>query len=236
MSDPVDQTRNASPTASANASLIDALVAAHRPVRRIAQLRVRIAVVLGVWSMAGLGLAFGNVGFSAFASRLSSHWSFGFLVAALLTAGVAGSVAAIAASEPGREGVERFARRLGLAAFGAAACVGLVAAASNAGVSLAPTAGDAGCFGVALTVALVPGIALFFLLRRGFVQRPLRTAALGLLGAVALGGLTIHVVCPMLDVTHAFFGHVLPPALAMLAAAMPLALLLGADEPIDSLD
>jgi hypothetical protein len=219
-----------------DATLIAALVGAHEPVDRIPRLRVRLAIVLGAWSAMGVLLGFFEPGYATVVPRLVSASSYGVVVVALLLAGVAGSVAAIAASEPGREGLEGLSRRICIGGVLAALGVGLWAAASNAGVALAPKAGDALCFGTALAVGLVPGVPLFVLLRRGFVQRPLRAAGLGLLGAMGLGGLTIQLVCPLPDVTHAFFGHVLPPALAALTAAMPLALLLGADEPLEALD
>ena len=68
-----------------------------------------------------------------------------------------------------------------------------------------------------LGFSLVPGFALFALLRRAAPLEPLWSASLAALAATALGAVATQFICPVDDPAHQLVGHVLPVIVVAMA-------------------
>jgi len=72
-----------------------------------------------------------------------------------------------------------------------------------------------------LGFSLVPGFALFALLRRAAPLEPMWSASLAALAATAFGAVATQLICPVDDPAHQIVGHVLPViVLAMAGTAI----------------
>jgi hypothetical protein len=188
--------------------LISSLGDALEPVRPLPRLRTVFALVLIV-STALVGLV-ALTGAGRIATRAFSES--GLYVAcwvALIVAGCAGTISALAAGIPGRE-------RLGEIAMGLAV-LGLVAGAATCGLAIgmqplsSPPGLDAECFTSGTILAVFPaGVILGFLLR-GLIASPLRAALIALLAAGALGGMIVHLHCGFVGPQHLLLGHLSVP-------------------------
>jgi hypothetical protein len=69
-------------------------------------------------------------------------------------------------------------------------------------------------------LSLVPGWALFAMLRRAAPLRRAWSAALATLAAVALGAVATQFICPIDDPAHQLVGHVLPVAFLSVSGAI----------------
>ena len=69
-------------------------------------------------------------------------------------------------------------------------------------------------------LSVVPGWALFAMLRRAAPLRPAWSAAFATLAAVALAAVATQVICPVDDPAHQLVGHLLPVALLSLSGTI----------------
>jgi len=197
------------------------------PVRRIPRLR---SVLGGVVALAGVAagwtlLRSGGVR-SDLVAILSQYPGFAAIGVGLVAMGVGGSIAAVAASVPGRDALERF----GMALLVVGAFVGFLAAPGwillhSAGVSLWPGRDEFMCLQGAIWVALLPCVAVLGFVFWAAPRRPVWAGLFGVAGAVALGAITMHASCPNDGAAHWIMGHALAPLMGALAAVLPLVLL-----------
>lgn len=151
-----------------------------------------------------------------------------FLLVALGLAGVAvgGIASALAAREPGREGVERAGRAV-LAIAGAAGPLALLLGhLAGHGGAEPPLRGDAACLARGFALGALPAALACWLVARGAATRPLAAAAFSGAGAIAAGALAVHLGCGADGTRHVLLAHALAPAAAALLA-LPLAPLLA---------
>jgi hypothetical protein len=190
--------------------LIKSLAADLEPVRRIASLRVSLALILAVTAVLCGYELWASGPRDALASWLFADLGFGGVFFALLVVAPAASLAALASSVPGREVIQQ--RAIALAAAGV-----LVATVISAGLVVAngvdagsPAAADAMCFRRVLGLAVLPLAVIVSLILRGWISASLPTALLGLLAAGALGACITHLTCPAFGGRHLLIGHVVP--------------------------
>jgi hypothetical protein len=203
---------------------MDALAADLAPVRRTPPIRAGLAGALVIWSLVFVGVAWLHEPKLDVAVRLATDAAWTVVVLGLVLAALAGCVAGLAGAVPGREPLERRARWIGVAGLVLTLIAALSATAfSLGGASGVPLRQDASCFAMGASIGLVPAAALFAYVRRGFVLRPARDAALLLLGSSALGGLTMQFVCHHEGARHMLLGHASIPPLVLLLGAVPFA-------------
>jgi hypothetical protein len=70
------------------------------------------------------------------------------------------------------------------------------------------------------TMAILPGVALVAMVRRGAPLSPRWTSSLALAAAAAVGALAIQVICPVVTPDHLLIGHIGPVVLAAIVAAV----------------
>ena len=206
-------------------SLIDSLAADLEPVRRVPALHTALAVVVGLWAMVFVGYALVRGPVDGLTERFLTSGAFGLVVVGLGLAAFSGAVAGLAAGVPGREVVERRARWLAVAGLSLGLGVALFSTLTGDAVEM-PLRLDGVCFSKAIVMAMVPGGVLLGFLSLGWVQHPLRSAAIALLGALALGAVTVHLVCPLPGARHMLIGHLGAPVVMSGLSAIPLGLLL----------
>jgi hypothetical protein len=196
------------------------------PVRRVPRLRVSLGAVLVL--MVGLGalvlLASGPR--EQLWQALSGDACFGGVFAGLLLAALAGSTAGLAGGVPGREWVFRIGGVVAILGLLGAVFVSGFFTALRGWASGSDPASDGMCFEHVVLFGALPALALAGLVVRGWVQRPLATAGLMLVGGLALGGLVVQATCTFSGARHLFVGHVSPLWVLALIGAVPLALLL----------
>lgn len=189
--------------------LIEGLVEDLDPVTPAVRLRLGFAVVLGVWA-ALLGVVLWSRATSTGATALFSDQIYFASLIGLLIAALAATLSALAASRPGREGLERVA--LGICATGLFAAGGVCLAGLLADGALpSPPGVDGMCLQEGMFLSLLPaGVVLSFLVR-GWTARPVRAAFIGLLAAGAFGGVIVHLSCDFLGPAHLLRGHMAVP-------------------------
>lgn len=203
------------PTERLISSLGDDLV----PVRPLPRLRTVCAVVFVIAVALIAFVSVSGVGRIA-TQALSSSSLYLACGVALIVAGVAGTISALAAGVPGRERLGDGATLLTALALvaGAAACgfaIGLHSTASPPGL-------DGECFRSATVLSVFPaGVILGFLLR-GWIARPLLAAGIALLAAGALGSMIVHLHCGFLDPRHLLLGHLSVPVVWALVGLYPV--------------
>jgi hypothetical protein len=144
-------------------------------------------------------------------------------LAGLLLAGVGGVLAALALAVPGRERLARAAFALGAAGMAIAAGVGFALVARSPLAEWRwPVGHDWPCLFTALTVGLVPALALGWFGGRAAPFRPLAIALAAAAGSAALGGSVSQATCAADDPMHLMLGHVIAPAVGAFALTLPL--------------
>ena len=210
-----------------NERLIDELVARLDPVRRVPRPEIALCAVVGAW-LVGLGCMGAAHGLSpALAGTGAATGGFVGVLVGLGLCALGGSAAGLAAAIPGREASVRIGRSLGglgLVVAIAAASLGLVLATGS--TASAPFSASAKCFAIAVGLAVLPGSVLGLCVLRGWVGRPLSATRLVLAGAFGLGGLGVHLLCPLVDPAHVLAGHVSVPLVTAALGAWPGAELL----------
>lgn len=208
-------------TSDRRASLIEALVEDVRPVRPVMSLRSAVGIVIGAWGgLLAVVLLTLDRPPGAHALGVDTVYAVSFL--GLFGAGIGAALAALAASRPGRDRVERAGARAAAGALLATLGLGLVGAFLGA-AQTPDVAAAADCFRSGLVLALVPVVLVAALVLRGYPLRPTRVAALALLGAGALGGTIVHLACSILEPGHWLAGHASVPLVAAAVGVLPLA-------------
>ena len=206
--------------------LFDALTQDLRPVRRAPAFAVALSAVLGVALLCGVALRDRLGPLETLWQQILGEPLYAAVLLALLIAGVAGSVAAVASSAPDRSRLATQGSRvawasLGLAVVGCSIGVGLTPDPSALGAAV-----HASCFVFSVAVALVPGAALAFCTMRGWVARPSQAASAALVGVLALGAVLVHLQCAALEPAHFLLGHLTAPVALSALGLVPLAALL----------
>ncbi|MCR9093349.1 MAG: DUF1109 domain-containing protein [bacterium] len=199
--------------------LIDGLVDDLEPVTPMIRVRQAFAVVISVWA-AVLGVVLWSQQHPAGASSIFSNGVYFTSFVGLMVAALASTLSALAASRPGREGVERTG--LGLAAGGllVASAVCLVGLMGD-GALPSPPGADAMCLQKGAWLSLLPaGVVLSFLVR-GWAAHPVRAALVGLVAAGALGGVIVHLSCDFLGAGHLLRGHMAVPLVLAVLGTYP---------------
>jgi hypothetical protein len=203
--------------------LIRELASELAPVRPLPRVRFVAAAVLLAWLAIGVvdvalkGLA------PTFWQTLEMPVSAGGIFAGLLLAGVGGVLAALALAVPGRERLARAAFALGAAGMAIAAGVGFALVARSPLAEWRwPVGHDWPCLFTALTVGLVPALALGWFGGRAAPFRPLAIALAAAAGSAALGGSVSQATCAADDPMHLMLGHVIAPAVGAFALTLPL--------------
>jgi len=196
------------------------------PVRPLPRLRSAFAIVLTVWATF-LGLVVLGTDATIAAGSLVGNQIYLASFAGLVLAALGATASALAAGIPGRENVETAGMMLaavGLIA-GAIACLfGMQSLGIDAPSS--PRGLDTMCFREGALLSLLPaGVILSFLVR-GWTARPIRAAFIALLGAGALGAVTVHLSCGFLGPKHVILGHMSVPIVLTLLGAYPVAVVL----------
>jgi hypothetical protein len=206
--------------------LVRALASDLAPVRPIPPLRAMVAALLGLAAGGGaLAVALTGGLRPDLGQRLAGDGVFAGAALALALACAGGSLAACAGSVPGRDAPARAG--LGLVALAALGwCAALLLLVAAPGGLRAPAAGDLRCLGLALAAGLPGAAAGFAFVRRAAPRRGL-AYVLAALGAVAVGGLALHLSCPSPEPSHWCWAH----AGAPLAAALLVAAALAARRP-----
>ncbi len=214
-------------TSRGTRGLIESLVADLPPVRRLPSLRGLLAVVLALWVADFIAYRLMRGPIDGSLERLTASWGVGIVVLGLGLAAFCGAIAGLAAGMPGRETLGRVTRCLALLGLGFASAIALASSVTGVdGGAGMPIHLDGLCFSKAIMMALLPGGALLVFLLMGWVQRPMSSAAIALVGAFGLGALTVHLVCPLPGARHMLIGHLGAPVVMSLLGLLPLGLLL----------
>lgn len=207
-------------------SLVDELVADLEPVRVFPSLPAAVGMVVGVWLVATAVVAWSKRPPLDFAAVLRADPWIGLVLIGLASGAIAAAVAAVTSVVPGRERSLRGARRVAWGGVGLALAAGLVATMLGLGGGPTPLSSDFACFVLSGVVGLGPAIALIALERRGLVRRPAESATFALLGAFAMGGLAVQLVCHHPGARHMLCGHVIVPIVMLALGLVPLRALL----------
>ncbi len=203
----------------------DALVAALKeglaPVRRNPPLRVVFSLTLVVWAMfATAALVFVGLRGELW-QVLATNPTFGALLVGLVIAAAGGTLASLASAVPGRE--RAFGASFGVAAAGLATAVGFavaIAATLDLDAGPGPGAGAIGmCLRKAALLSVLPAVVLVGFAVRGWVVRPWLAAVSAAFGSVAVGGLIVHLSCPLSEAMHGILGHAAAPVIGAAIAA-----------------
>lgn len=209
-----------------NRSLVDDLVSDLTPVRRFPSLRM---AVLGMALVFVPTVAIVEVvhqpGVDLVAKLTTDPW-FAAVVLGLVVGAFGAGLAGFAGLVPGREAVERPALWTALAGLGGAVLAAGAATLFTADAGATHLQKDVACFMLGAGVGLVPAAAVIVLHRWGFVRRPERAAALALIAAFGLGGLSVQLVCHYPGARHMLFGHVGVPVFMLVLGFGPMLLLL----------
>ena len=204
------------------------LVGALRPVRPIPPLRMGLGAAAATW--------LGVVGVLWLVGKLAprpwnhSDWSDpAFLVVLLGLALIAtGSTsAALASAVPGRERASRVG--LGIGVLGILLAVTserLWISPSDLLLSRADLLACLGCLSHATGLGILSALMTCAFVGFGFLRRPSSSAALALVGGVALGAIVVHASCEATNPVHQLFSHALSPGVAAASLTLPTALAL----------
>lgn len=206
--------------------LIRQLSGTVEPVRRVLPLWLRSAGVIAV--ACGVGLLFllagGSLDAAAFAARSGGPTGpVGAVALGLALAGLLGAPAALAEGVPGRERIVAVCGGIAGVAF-AGGVVRAWVAWQAAGFDPGPGwPADRGCLQMALLLSVPTALVLAAVGARGWVARPVRTAAVSLAAAAALGGLAVHLGCSIQAARHLLVGHAGAVLVWSAAGTFPLA-------------
>lgn len=207
----------------ASQRLIRELAADLEPVEAFPRLRVLLASTVAMWAalVATVLIVLGPR--MDLSLVLSSNSAYGGVALGLLLAGICGSLAAFAAAVPGRESL-----RLGAlaAAVSGVSVAGVLCLRAPSGTAPIEPLADLVCMGYAALLAVPLVSFISYRVVRGWVQEPQRVAVLALFGAVAMGALIVHLICPAGASTHFLTAHLGAAPLGALLGAVPLTFLL----------
>jgi len=195
------------------------------PVRRIPPLRAAAAGVLAAWAIAVVALW--ALRSSATPLLRDIPWADAFYVSVLLGLAALASgatVSALAGAVPGRERACEAGGGVALCGMALAVGAGLWAVLATGSRGIAELASSGACIGHAAALAVLPALVAAQFVARGSLRHPVRVAALGVTGAVALGGLLVHASCRGGGALHMLVGHALAPVLLGLLLAAPVGL------------
>jgi uncharacterized membrane protein len=196
------------------------------PVRPLPRLRSAFAIVLAVWATF-LGLVVLGTDAAIATGSLMGNQIYLASFVGLVVAALGGTASALAGGIPGREKVETVGMMLaavGLFAGAIACLVGIQSLGTDAPNS--PPGLDAMCFKEGALLSLLPaGVILSFLVR-GWTARPVRAALIALLGAGALGAVTVHLNCGFLGPKHVILGHMSVPIVLIALGVYPVGFVL----------
>lgn len=214
-------------------TLIESLASDLAPVRPLPPLRWVVAALALVWALVGAV----GIGWLGARPDLAEAWMGGrgvaAVFAALALAGGSGTAAAVAMSIPGRESLVRRCTWCAALSMGAAAGLGSVLF-SRTPISVAPVSAHLHCLLVAVTMGLLPAMAVVVFAGRAAPFRPLVLAVAAAAAAASVGTVVSQAACPMPDMRHLLMGHVLAPVAGAALLTLPLVLVLrhfGAGDP-----
>jgi len=196
------------------------------PVRPLPRLRSAFAIVLTVWATF-LGLVVLGADAAIATGSLLGNQVYLASFVGLVVAALGGTASALAAGVPGREQVETVGMMLAAVGLfaGAFACV-IGMRSLDIDAPIPPAGLDAMCFREGALLSLLPaGVILSFLVR-GWTARPIRAALISLLGAGALGAVTVHLSCGFIGPKHVLLGHMSVPIVLILLGVYPVAVVL----------
>jgi len=207
--------------------LVDELVQDVAPVRRFPALSTSLGLVLSGWILA-TAIAASRHGepLDLVARSIGNPW-FALTLVGLAIAGLAGCLGAVVDLVPGREATARRAGRATVVGLASSLVAGAAAIWTGVDPTITSWAEDGACLGLGATIGLVPMIGLVVLERRGFIQRPPRSAAIALAGAFGLGGLAVQATCQHVGAHHMLLGHIAVPLVVLALATIPLARMLS---------
>ena len=201
------------------------LVRELRPVRPIPPLRVGLGAAAATW----LGvLVIGSL-VGTLAPRPWSHsdWSdpaFLSVLFGLALIAIGSTSAALASAVPGREQASRIG--LGIGVLGillAATSERLWISPSDLLLSRAHLLACLGCLSHATGLGILSALMTCTFVGFGFLRRPSASAALALIGGVALGVIVVHASCEATSHVHQLVSHALAPGIAAAALTVPTA-------------
>jgi hypothetical protein len=183
------------------------------PVQPLASPSVRLAR----WAI--LSLLIGGIGVLAIGARADvaeavSEPSFAGLAMLVLATGIAAAGNALVLSVPGAERSPA-QRGIPLLLFvgWAVSLTAMLVSSGEAIARLMALPVHMACIIEIAGFALIPGWALFRMLRRAAPLRRVWTAVLAALAATALGAVATQIVCPIDDPAHHLVGHLAPTAI-----------------------
>jgi hypothetical protein len=193
--------------------LIRELAADARPVRRLAPLRWR---VLGWLALAAVSLALVlmMMGVRRTLGDNLDRVDFALETVLLIVTAISAAIGALLVSVPGRER-SAAARWIPLVA-GASTILwaaGEIAVAAAMGAPADRVGFAWHCIYKTASVAAVPGIVLFVMVRRAAPMYAARAGLLALLATAAVGVIGANIICPYDRPVHMFVWHVAPIAL-----------------------
>lgn len=221
--------------------LISGLVDGLEPVAPVPRLRSACGVVWLIWVLFS-----GFILWSKPAAPVWSEWTaqpfYPMSLLALLAAAFGGTLSALASGQPGRAGSERLGLAVcagGLLAAAVACLLGMSSSGSHTGGEIAAStswlaslslaspshaAADLMCLRRGMLMALVPAVVFLPFLARGWTTHPMRAAWVCATAVGALGAVTIHSSCGLLEPGHWLVGHLGIPVVLSLVSLYPLGL------------
>ena len=198
------------------------------PVRPIPRLWVvaTLAVALGVFAFTA-DLLLGGQGFRPLGDPAWARPSYWVILIGLGATAIGGLVGAAASSVPGRT----LALRAGVAATVSGLALAIGAALVGLRGASAPVSADEilaclWCMGRAAEIGLLSLLAAAGFVAYAAALRLGASAALAVVGSVALGAAFVHVTCPNDDPLHHLVSHALTPVIAAGMITVPLAIVL----------
>ena len=212
----------------ATEALVRRLSRALEPVRPIPRLWVvsTLVVALGVLAFAA-DLLLGGQGFRPLGDPAWARPTYWMTLVGLGLAAVGGLAGAVASSVPGRALAAKGG--IGAAVVGLALAIGaslLNLRGAGGGVSADEILACLWCMGRAAEIGLLSLLAAAGFVAYAAALRLGASAALAVVGSVALGAAFVHVTCPSDDPLHQLVSHALTPAIAAGMIAAPLAIVL----------
>jgi hypothetical protein len=206
--------------------LIHDLVEEVPPVRRIPALRSVMMGVVAVWAIAvALMWIFGMPLLDFVRDIPWGDPKFVSVLVGLSLIAVGATLAALATAVPGRENVASAGGGAALLGIAIAAGVGLWTAFGAVPWGAEDLSGCVACMNRAGALALLPVFVASLFLARGFARHPILGAGSAVAGAVALGGIVVHISCRAGGALHLLLGHALAPLFLGFALAVPIGLL-----------
>ena len=215
-------------TEQATEALVRRLARALEPVRPIPRLWVvaTLVVALGVLAFAA-DLLLGGQGFRPLGDPAWASPGYWVILLGLAMAAIGGLSGAVASAVPGRKTALRFG--IGAVAIGLALAIGAALAGlrgKSGGVSADEILACLWCMGRAAEIGLLSLIAAAGFVASAAALRLGASAALAVVGSVALGAAFVHVTCPSDDPLHHLVSHALTPAIAAGVITVPLGIVL----------